>query len=91
MKKLFIIISSSILLIAFSGCGAKPCVQPSFPTIKEIEPTKLIWEDIKWNGKKLHALTPHEWQHIQSELINAGMTANMCIQLIDSYNQKRIP
>jgi len=81
MKWLFITISS----IFFIGCSGTPKVIT--PKISKVTPTSLSWEDINHNGQKLHCMTKHEWDYVQSELIKKGMKANMCIDILDNYNK----
>ncbi len=88
MKKLYIILSSLIIAFLFSGC-CQPCIQPTFPTMEMKSPTNLSWEDVQYNGAKVHMLNSYEWDYVQSELIDAGIKANMCIDLVNKYNTKK--
>jgi len=83
MKKLYLIISSVVLL---TGCY-QGVVTPIVPKMKEVAPTSLSWEDIKHNGTKGHFLMQHEWQYVQSELIKKGMKANMCIKIMNGFSE----
>ena len=88
MKKSFITIISSVFLVMFfSGC-TKPCIQPSFPDFERKSPTKLMWTDIKYSGEQVHMLNSYEWDYIQTELIDAGIKANMCADIINNYNNR---
>ena len=79
---------TSLVVSLFVGC-TDPCIQPSFPHMERKSPTNLMWTDIKYNGMQVHMLTPHEWNYVQSELIESGMKANLCIDLANGYEKAK--
>ena len=84
MKKSFITILSSLIL--FAGCSTvTPAI--NMPKMSEVSPTSLSWEDMEHNGVKGHFLMQHEWESVQTELINKGMKANMCIKIMNGYSK----
>ena len=84
MKKSFITIIISFFFLTGCSLGTPEVIVPK---MSEVSPTSLSWEDIEHKGVKGHFLIQHEWQHVQTELINKGMKANMCIKIMNEYSK----
>lgn len=78
MKPLF----SIALAFLFTGCIG---ITPEFPDMPIVEPTPLSWEDIEHQGRRVHALTPFEWQKVQHELIDRRHKNNTCADIVNKY------